>query len=417
MLLVASMTEPQIAIVGGGPAGLTLGLLLHKRCIPFTIFELRQKPTQQELAKPCGVLDLHDESGQAALKECGLYDDFLKLTGECAEAQRVSNMEGTILYADEGELSERPEISRNALTALLLENLPAHTIKWNHKLSSASHSAGRTELDFGPNGKHTFDLIVGADGAWSKIRNLVTAEKPAYAGVHNVTLTIRNVTTKYPNLAKFVGPGSFSALGLKHGVMSQRGPQDSARIYCFLTTKEDFPTSSGLSGKSAMAVQEKLLGDDVLIGRWGPKIKELLKTACVEEAADNPDEEADIKAMYSLPVGHSWEHKAGVTLIGDASHLMCPWAGEGVNLAMWDALDLSRAISKARGVPQGCSSFRDALEPLLKDFEATMVSRAKEKAEETEGNGQMLFSDDAANEFVKFFESAYGPRPDEPRPE
>jgi 2-polyprenyl-6-methoxyphenol hydroxylase-like FAD-dependent oxidoreductase len=77
-----SSSPPRIAIIGGGPSGLTVGLLLHKRGIPFTIFELRQRLTDEELAKPSWMLDLHEESGIAAIKECGLYDEFIKLTSE-----------------------------------------------------------------------------------------------------------------------------------------------------------------------------------------------------------------------------------------------------------------------------------------------------------------------------------------------
>lgn len=108
----------------GGPAGLNLGLLLHKHGIHFTIFELRQKPNDEELAKPSGMLDLHEESGIAAIKECGLFEEFLKLTGECSEADKFSDKDGNILHADDGGMSDRPEISRNALTQLLVSHLP-----------------------------------------------------------------------------------------------------------------------------------------------------------------------------------------------------------------------------------------------------------------------------------------------------
>lgn len=406
-----SSSLPRIAIIGGGPAGLTTALLLHKRSIPFTIFELRQKPTDEELAKPSGMLDLHDESGLAAIKECGLYKDFLKLIGECSEAQRVADKDGNILYRDEGENSSRPEISRHALTKLLISHLPATQITWGRKLLAATSSttvSGHTEieLDFGTNGKEAFDLVIGADGAWSSVRNLLTGVKPHYEGRQNITLTIREVTKKYPHLAKLVGTGSFAALGNRHGVMSQRGPQDSARIYMFFTmADEHFAVTAGLANQTAVAARACVLSDDALIGTWGPVIKELVTVACEEETADSPGGVVDIRALYVLPVDHSWEHRAGATVIGDAAHLMGPWAGEGVNLAMWDSLLLAHAIIKAHATAgHDAAAFQSVLDPLVEAFEVDMAARSKEKAEESKKNGEMMFGEDGATAFVKFFD-------------
>jgi hypothetical protein len=96
-------------------------VLLHKHGIPFTIFELRQKPTIEELAQPVGMLDLHEESGLAAIKKCDLFDDFLPLTGDCAPVMKISDKEGNIVltHGDEG-VNDRPEISRQALSQLLI---------------------------------------------------------------------------------------------------------------------------------------------------------------------------------------------------------------------------------------------------------------------------------------------------------
>ena len=447
-----SLSQPRIAIVGGGPAGLTVGLLLHKRGVPFTIFELRQKPTNEELAKPSGMLDLHEESGIAALKECGLFDEFLKLTGECTEAQKVLDKDGTILYTDEGELSNRPEISRHVLTELLISHIPEDKIKWDHKLLSANFSTNapndttEVELDFGPQngGKQIFDLVIGADGSWSKVRSLLTPTKPHYAGTQNLTLTIREITTKYPHLAELVGTGSFSALGTRHGVMSQRGPQDSARIYVLLTTNDEhFAATAGLAISSdsstttggqaptnpvtppvtatAVAAKEYILGDAALLGTWGPALKDLVTVACAEDAADHhAGGPADIRPLYMLPVGHAWEHKAGATIIGDAAHLMCPWAGEGVNLAMWDSLLLAHAIIEAyegtaaaagENGRKDATGFQEAVSPLIREFEVGMVARAREKAEETVVNGRMMFGENGAQALTDFFLS-FGPPPE-----
>ncbi|KAJ5595352.1 uncharacterized protein N7459_001560 [Penicillium hispanicum] len=406
-------SSPKIAIVGGGPAGLTVGLLLHKQHIPFTIFELRSKPTDEELAKPSGSLDLHEESGIAAIKEGGLYDQFLQWTGECSEAQKVSDKDGNILWTDEGELSERPEISRHALTQLLSAGVPAESIQYDHKLYSATSvpgaSGAQTELDFGPHGKQTFDLVVGADGAWSKVRGLLTDVAPAYTGTQGITVTIRQITSKYPHLAELVGRGSFTALGLRHGVMSQRGPLDSARIYIVLTTAdENFAAEAGVAGRPPAAAADRLLNDDALLGGFGPLIKELVAVACDEDSADNPGADVDVRPIYALPIGASWEHRPGATIIGDAAHLMGPWAGEGVNLAMWDSLLLARAIIRAHeAAARDNASFQKTLDPLIRDFEVDMVERAKEKAEETHRNGQMLFGPDGAKAFANFFASFF----------
>lgn len=425
-----SSSAPQIAIIGAGPAGLTVGLLLHRHGIPFTIFELRQKPTDEELAKPSGMLDLHEESGIAAIKECGLFDEFLTFTGECTEAQKVCDKHGHILYSDEGETSQRPEISRHALTGLLLSHIPADRIQWGHKLLAATVSTQQhveITLEFGiADGggdsstrlTQTFDLVVGADGAWSKVRNtLLTDTKPQYAGTQCMTLTVRDITTKYPHLSELVGQGSFAALGNRHGIVSQRGPRDSARFYVILTSEDEHFAATDTAGvqgqktQTATAVKEHVLNDTSLLGTWSPTLKELVAAGtCDEEEADA----VDLRPLYILPVGHAWDHVPGATIIGDAAHLMGPWAGEGVNLAMWDALLLSRAIARAYDTTAASSPFQSNLDPLLRDFEADMVVRATEKAEESFANGQMMFGEDGAKAFANFFLEFAGPPPPPP---
>ncbi|ROW16116.1 hypothetical protein VPNG_01982 [Cytospora leucostoma] len=409
-------SQQRIAIVGGGPAGLTLALLLHKHGIPATIFELRQKPTEEEFAKPSGMLDLHEGSGIDAIKECGLFDDFIPLTGDCAEATIVADKHGSILYERNSERLSRPEISRNALNKLLIGNLPPGAIKWGHKLLSATCTTTgghtETELDFGPHGKQTFDLVVGADGAWSRVRKLIAGEKPYYAGRQIITLTITHITEKYPHLAELVGPGSFMALGGRNGVVSQRGPVDSARIYIFLSLAPEgsssSTTSSGLAGQTPGAARDKLLESDALLGTWGAPIKELVAAGCEEEAARDPAAKLDIRAMYTQSVGSSWDHRPGVTLIGDAAHLMLP-SGEGVNLGMLDALLLSRAIVEASleataGDGDVATSFRDTFDPLLKAFEVDLGARAKTAAEHSQWLSKVMFEEDGATALAMAFQ-------------
>ena len=405
---------PRIAIVGGGPAGLTLGALLARSGVPFSMFELREKSTDAE-DQPAGMLDLHTESGLAAIRECGLIEQIGQLSGDCTEAQKVADWDGNIVHQDQGEVSERPEISRNALTKLLRSCVPASAINWGHKLLSAATSSissnGHVEtvLDFGPHGKHTFDLVIGADGAWSPVRNLLTGIKPFYSGTQIITTTVRQqFTAKYPHLSELVGTGSFTALGLRNGIVAQRGPHDSLRVYTVLSTGDkDFATAAGLASQTPDAAKDRLLTDDTLLGRCGPILKELITSLFEEESSANPHALLDIKPLYMLPIGTSWEHKANATLIGDSAHLMCPWAGEGVNLAMCDALLLSKAITNAYH-ESSKDTFQETIDPLIKAFEAEQTSRSKEKAEETFTNGQLFYGrEDGAKALAEFFDSVH----------
>ncbi len=222
--------QPRIAIVGAGPAGLTLGLLLHKRNIPFTVFELRAQPTDAELDEPSGLLDLNEDSGLEAIRSCGLIDEFTPLTTLCSQSIVIANRHGSILHRNDGGRENSPEISRNDLTRLLLRHFPASSIRWQRKLLSATlkttSGAAVTTLDFGPHGTEDFDFVVGADGAWSRVRPLLTDIKPSYADNQYITATIRNITKKYPALAEFVGTGSLFCLDAGNGVLSYRGAQD-----------------------------------------------------------------------------------------------------------------------------------------------------------------------------------------------
>lgn len=93
-----------------------------------------------------------------------------------------------------------------------------------------------------------------------------------------------------------------------------------------------------------------------------------------------------------LPIGFSWPQRKGVTVLGDAAHLMTPFAGEGVNLAMWDAMLLAQALVDA--LKDGLDKYR--VWTAIRVFGEEMFTRAGEKAQETWDNMQMMVQPDAA---------------------
>ncbi|KAJ3232569.1 hypothetical protein HDU78_006973 [Chytriomyces hyalinus] len=416
-----SFQQPTIAIIGGGPGGLTLAALLHKHAVNFTLYDLRSRPTPEEMAKVSGSLDMHQEAGLAAIEALGITAEFMDLTGECSEATRIANYNADILYTedeappseDSANLPSRPEISRNNLTTLLLSQIPPDSMKWNHKLVSATSSIkngnnnnrSKVTLDFGnENGVHQFDIVIGADGAWSKIRNLLTPVKPVYAGVQFTTLTIPHFSSKYPDQAFLTGSGTFMALGKSRGIVVQRGAHDSARIYAVVSTNDEhWAQTTGIEGKPASDAKTVLLA---AFSEYSASLQSLLSSACDEETRMNPASPVECRPMYALPIGMSWDRLPGVTLLGDAAHLMLP-SGEGVNLAMRDALELSQVLA---GVCKEAElmtpdAFDAELDSKLAAYESQILERGKSEAVDSKMMNDMMYGENGGEEFANWFKS------------
>ena len=85
------MSSPSIAIVGAGLGGLVLARVLQIHGIPFTVYEL---DVTADARKQGGSLDMHEESGQFALRTAGLYERFRRQTHPQGEAMRVLDKTG-----------------------------------------------------------------------------------------------------------------------------------------------------------------------------------------------------------------------------------------------------------------------------------------------------------------------------------
>ena len=182
---MATVPKPApIAIVGGGPCGLTFARLLERAGIDYVVFERDQSPdTIQRLQG--GTLDLAPEGGQAALKSAGLFAEFEKHARYEGTCFTIQDYKGNNRMRSGQNDRDRPEIDRCQLRQMLLQSIPKHRVRWDKKLlsaevgereaSSASPSAADCVLRFmDGSSERGFRLIVGSDGAWSKIRPLVS---------------------------------------------------------------------------------------------------------------------------------------------------------------------------------------------------------------------------------------------------
>ena len=164
-----------IVILGAGPGGLALGRLLELAEIPFIIFE-RDESAVGTAARQGGTLDIHADSGQIALQEAGLMDQF-KAIARYDVPITIADKKGKIYVSlgDEVTDQSKPEIDRKDLRTLLLESISATRVHWGCQVREVQRDADGTMSVRFVNGRveSGFRLVVGADGARSEARSLV----------------------------------------------------------------------------------------------------------------------------------------------------------------------------------------------------------------------------------------------------
>lgn len=161
-----------VAIIGGGPSGLTLARLLEKQNIDYVVYERNLSTTSVVQG---GSLDLHPNSGQLALQEAGLFDEFQKVARYNATTWKLFDIHAK-LFAEHGQERDAPEIDRVELRKILLNSVPKERVQWGKKVRSVKKSEGSGIVLYFEDGTLAsgFRLVVGADGIWSKVRPLVS---------------------------------------------------------------------------------------------------------------------------------------------------------------------------------------------------------------------------------------------------
>jgi 2-polyprenyl-6-methoxyphenol hydroxylase-like FAD-dependent oxidoreductase len=342
------MTTP-VTIVGAGLGGLTLARVLHMHGIPATVYEA--EPSAESRTQG-GQLDIHPENGQAALRAAGLYEQFVDLIHLGGEATRMLDKDATILMdvPDGPEPGERPEVLRGRLRQILLDSLPAGTVHWGGKVTAVNrHEIGSYELTFADGTTTRTRLLVGADGAWSKIRPLVSSATPAYLGMSYVETYLHDVDERHSAAAEVVGAGAMFALAPGQAIFAHREQGNVVHTYVALQRPlewiNDIDFTDPITARARVAAEFE---------GWAPALTSLVTNG---DTAPTP------RPIYALPIGHRWHPVPGVTLIGDAAHLMPP-SGEGANLAMFDGAELALAlVAHPDDVETAVAAYEDALFP------------------------------------------------------
>ncbi|WP_187278580.1 NAD(P)/FAD-dependent oxidoreductase [Methylobacterium sp. WL64] len=347
-----------VAIVGAGPAGTTLALLLHQRGFDVRVFERDASPD----ARPQGgSLDLRPDSGQRAIRAAGLADAFARRSRDDAKAFRMIGADGQEMPGEGQETHEDagPEIDRGDLRAMLIEALPDGMVAWDHRIEGLDrHRDGRWLMRIAGQEPVVADLVIGADGSGSCVRAALTDVEPIYTGITMVAAYIRPELRRGSHLSDVLGEGSVMFAGGEKTIFVQRCARDVILLYYSMAVPQDWPRCAGfdLSDVDAVmrAVREAYCD-------WSPEVLDMLTEV---------DDHFQHWPTSAMPPDHRWDTRPGLTMLGDASHTMPPFTGKGVNLALLDALDLADALVAEPG-----QDVADA----VAGFESSMQARTSEE--------------------------------------
>ncbi len=375
------MNRP-VTIIGAGLGGLTVARVLHVHGIPATIYEAEASPNARAQG---GMLDIHENNGQLALKAGRLFEEFLAIIHPGGQATRVLDKHGNVLLdePDDGT-GGRPEVLRGDLRRILLDSLPAGTVRWGHKVIAVSPAGspleGRHVVSFADGSTIMTDLLVGADGAWSRVRPLLSDAEPKYVGTSFIETYLHDADSRHRASAEAVGSGALFAVAPGKGILAHREPKGVLHTYVELNKPKDWIDSIDVAdpGIALSCVVKEFDG-------WAPEL-----TALITDSRAAPV----LRPIYALPVEHRWDRVPGVTLLGDAAHLMIP-SGEGANLAMFDGAELGKAIA----------ANPDDMEAALSAYEMDLFPRSALEAAAAEEVLKVCLGLNAPQSLLDFFGS------------
>lgn len=372
----------KIAIVGGGPGGLTLARLLQLKGAEVKVYE---RDFNSDVRVQGATLDLHEESGLEALRRAGLIDAFYANhrpeAGKLRILDKNLNVAMDTHSADDYE-ENRPEIDRGPLRNILLDSLQPDTVVWDSQFLSMSPKNEGWELTFKNGSKAEADIVIAADGANSKIRPHINSIKPIYSGVTIVEGNIYDSEKNAPKLSKLVNGGKIFAFGdQKTLILSMKG-DGTLSFYTGCKVDEFWVRDSSIDFSNKDEVYQWFKKE---FGSWDPVWQELFES---DEMSIIP------RPQYHFPLDQHWDALPNLTMLGDAAHRMPPYAGEGVNMAMQDAFELAEVLSG--------DNFPN-VQAAIAAYEKQMCKRASEITKITLDSTEMMHSDDPITKLINMF--------------
>jgi 2-polyprenyl-6-methoxyphenol hydroxylase-like FAD-dependent oxidoreductase len=279
---------------------------------------------------------------------------------------------------DETNAFSRPEIDRNDLRKIILDNLEENTVVWNSQLINIEKTENQYFLEF-KNGKtSTADFVIVANGGRSNARKFVSDQEPQLSGTYIIQGEISNPDQEYPEFKPKYGNGNVMAMGDHKMFYTHTMRDGSVHFGVSFKADEDWISNHGINFEDDQAVISFL---NEKFKNWGDDYKKFF--AASTEFSGLP------LRLFSLE--EPWKQHSNITLVGDAAHLMPPFAGEGVNMGLFDAYHLTKNLTDGRF---------ETIDEAIADYEKKMFGYALEAQRMTKKMEDLLHSDIVAQDIL-----------------
>lgn len=381
------LENKHVAIIGAGPGGLTLARLLQLKGVNVKVYERDVNKDARVQGSP---LDMHEGSGWEGIRRANLVEAFIRNVRHGADKKIIVNEKAEIVYSDHDTIinpgSEeevpRPEIDRGALRKIFLDSLDLQTVAWDSHFISMERQHEGWLLTFKNDTSAYADLVIGADGANSKIRPYITDIKAFYSGITMLELNIQNAEKVTPYIYELLKGGKVMAFGNEKNILGGQKFTGGLGFYMSFKPDENWAANSGLD-----------FYDKAQLLEWFKK--EYSNWSSIWHGLfEHMEIPAIPRPIYCVPLDQTWESKPHVTLLGDAAHVMPPFAGEGANTSMFDALELSKFLT---------SDQFDTLQEAISSYEFNMRKRASTAVKQSLENGERMHSAGALEKMLHAF--------------